>query len=64
LFFTRITRLLTQLTKIDENSNGDMQEVEKETRLRLWVDVVGGMSRVQCYGIEIYLLTLDEVYFI
>ena len=41
---------LTQLTKIDENSNGDMQEVGGEKRLQLWVDVAGGLSRGNCYG--------------
>ena len=40
---------LTQLTKIDADS-GDMQKVDGETRIRLWADVAGGISRGRCYG--------------
>lgn len=41
---------LTQLTTIDEDSTGDIQEVDGETRIQLWADVAGGISRGQCYG--------------
>jgi len=35
---------------INEDSTGDIQEVDGETRIRLWADVAGGISRGQCYG--------------
>ena len=43
---------LTQLTNNDEDSTGDIQEVDGKTRIRLWADVVGGISRGRCYGTE------------
>ncbi|WJX44446.1 hypothetical protein P8452_31420 [Trifolium repens] len=46
---------LTNLIQTNEHSLGDTQEmggqeVDGETRLSLWVDVAGGISRGQCYG--------------
>jgi len=41
---------LTQLTKIDEDFTSDMQEMDGETRIRLWADVAGVFLEVGVTG--------------